>query len=276
MMESTAPKLEPLKILKGQRALVTGASSGIGQAIAIGLGQAGCDVLVNYGHHDEGAKEAKAQIEAAGSKAIIFQADVSQEDQILKMYDAMKEEFGGVDILINNAGLQRDHPIEEMTLEDWNKVIGVNLTGQFMAAREAIKHFRSQGPSKTSCALGKIICISSVHEIVPWSGHVNYASSKGGIHMMMQTLAQEVAPDKIRVNSIGPGAIRTKINTEAWETPEAYKDLMRLIPYNRIGEPEDIARTAAWLCSDYADYINGATLFVDGGMTLFPGFRTGG
>ena len=275
-MESTAPKLAPLKILKGQRALVTGASSGIGQAVAIGLGQAGCDVLVNYGHHDAGAIEAVKQIEAAGSKAIAFQADVSQEDQILKMYEAMKEAFGGIDILINNAGLQRDHPIEEMTLDEWNKVIGVNLTGQFMAAREAIKHFRAQGPSKLSCSLGKIICISSVHEIVPWAGHINYASSKGGIHMMMQTLAQEVAPDKIRVNSIGPGAIRTKINTSAWDTPAAYQDLMKLIPYNRIGEPEDIARAASWLCSDYADYINGVTLFVDGGMTLFPGFRTGG
>ena len=274
-MESTAPKLEPLKILKGQRALVTGASSGIGQGVAIELGKAGCDVLVNYGHHDEGAKEAVKQIEAAGSKAIAFQADVSQEDQIIKMFDAMKEAFGGVDILINNAGLQRDHPIEEMTLDEWNKVIGVNLTGQFLAAREAIKAFRKQGLG-ISCALGKIVCISSVHEIVPWSGHVNYASSKGGIHMMMQTLAQEVAPEKIRVNSIGPGAIRTKINTAAWDTPEAYQDLMKLIPYDRIGEPEDIARTVVWLVSDYADYINGVTLFVDGGMTLFPGFRTGG
>ena len=189
----------------------------------------------------------------------------------------MIDTFGRIDILINNAGLQKDHPVAEMTLEDWNKVLSVNLTGQFLAAREAIKHFRKQGLDPSlSCALGKIICISSVHEIVPWAGHVNYASSKGGIHMMMQSLSQEVASEKIRINSIGPGAIRTKINTAAWETPEAYKSLMKLIPYDRIGEPEDIARACSWLVSDYADYINGATLFVDGGMTLFPGFRTGG
>lgn len=276
-MESTSPKLPPLKILKGQKALVTGASSGIGQAVAIALGEAGCDVLVNYGHHAEGAMDAVAKIEAAGSKAIAHQADVGDEKQIQTMFDAMIDTFGRLDILINNAGMQRDHPIAEMTLEDWNKVLTVNLTGQFLCARESIKHFRKQGINPTlSCAAGKIICISSVHEIVPWEGHVNYASSKGGIHMMMQTLSQEVAPEKIRVMSIGPGAIRTKINTQAWSTPEAYKSLMQLIPYDRIGEPEDIARAAVWIASDYADYINGVTLFVDGGMTLFPGFRTGG
>lgn len=276
-MESTAPNLPPLKILKGQKALVTGASSGIGQAIAIGLGEAGCDVLVNYGHHDKGALEAVAKIEAAGSRAIAVKADVGQEGQILQMFQTMKETFGRVDILVNNAGLQRDHPVAEMSVDEWNAVISVNLTGQFIAAREAIKHFREQGiDPKLSCSAGKIICISSVHQIIPWAGHVNYASSKGGVHMMMQSLAQEVAGEKIRINAIGPGAIRTKINTEAWGTQEAYQKLMKLVPYDRIGEPEDIARTCAFLASDYADYITGVTLFVDGGMTLFPGFRTGG
>ena len=202
---------------------------------------------------------------------------VGDEGQIQTMFDTMIDTFGRIDILINNAGMQRDHPVAEMTLEDWNKIITVNLTGQFLCAREAIKQFRKQGiDPKLSCAAGKIICVSSVHEIVPWQGHVNYASSKGGIHMMMQTLSQEVAPEKIRVLSIGPGAIRTKINTEAWSTEDAYNNLMKLIPYDRIGEPEDIARATVWLASDYADYINGTTLFVDGGMTLFPGFRTGG
>ncbi len=276
-MKQTAPNLPPLPILKGQKALVTGASSGIGQGVAIALGKAGCDVLVNYGHHREGADEAVKIIEDAGSKAFAFQADVGVEGDIIKMFEKMEETFGRVDILINNAGLQRDHPIDQMTLEDWNKVISVNLTGQFLAAREAIIRFRKQGiDPKISCAAGKIICISSVHQIVPWAGHVNYASSKGGIHMMMQTLAQEVAGDKIRINSIGPGAIRTKINKEAWDSEKAYQDLMRLVPYDRIGEPEDIASAAVFLASDYADYITGTTLFVDGGMTLFPGFRTGG
>ncbi len=276
-MESVAPKLPPLKLLKGQKALVTGASSGIGQAVAIALGEAGCDVLVNYGHHDAGAIEAVAKIEAAGSKAIAHQADVGQEDQIITMFETMKQTFGRIDILVNNAGLQRDHPVAEMSVDEWNKVISVNLTGQFIAAREAIKAFREQGiDPNLSCAAGKIICISSVHQIIPWAGHVNYASSKGGIHMMMQSLAQEVAQEKIRINAIGPGAIRTKINTEAWDTKEAYDKLMKLVPYDRIGEPEDIARTCCWLLSDYADYITGVTLFVDGGMTLFPGFRTGG
>jgi glucose 1-dehydrogenase len=173
--------------------------------------------------------------------------------------------------------VQRDAPLEKMTLEQWNTVIGINLTGQFLCAREAVKEFKRRGVKKEiSCAAGKIICMSSVHQIIPWAGHVNYASSKGGIHMMMQSIAQEVAPHRIRVNAIAPGAIKTPINTSAWSTPEAYKSLMTLIPYNRIGQPEDIARCAVWLSSDYADYITGTTLFIDGGMTLFPGFATGG
>jgi len=159
----------------------------------------------------------------------------------------------------------------------WNTVINVNLTGQFLCAREAVREFKRRGVVKTvSCAAGKIICMSSVHEIIPWAGHVNYAASKGGVMLMMKSIAQEVAPFRIRVNSIAPGAIRTPINREAWETPEAYDELMKLVPYKRIGEPEDIARAAVWLASDYADYINGISLFVDGGMTLYPGFATGG
>ena len=217
------------------------------------------------------------EIEKSGSRAFAHQADVSQEDQVSAMFEKMKAELGTVDILINNAGLQQDAPFDEMTLDQWNLVINVNLTGQFLCAREAVREFKRRGVvPEVSCAAGKIICMSSVHEIIPWAGHVNYAASKGGVMLMMKSIAQEVAPYRIRVNSIAPGAIRTPINTDAWQTPEAYEALMTLVPYRRIGEPEDIGRAAVWLASDHADYVNGISLFVDGGMTLYPGFATGG
>ncbi|MBS0620875.1 MAG: SDR family oxidoreductase [Verrucomicrobia bacterium] len=269
--------LNPQKILQGQKALVTGANSGIGKAIAIALGQAGADVIVNYVTKKEDADAVCQEIEKAGSKALAIQADVSKEDQVLALFQTLVKQWGSLDILVNNAGVQRDSPLTHMTLEQWNTVIGINLTGQFLCAREAVKLFMQQGiREKISCAAGKIICMSSVHQMIPWAGHVNYASSKGGIHLLMQSIAQEVAGHRIRVNAIAPGAIRTPINTSAWSTPEAYDQLMTLVPYKRIGEPEDIAHCAVWLASDYADYITGTTLFVDGGMTLFPGFATGG
>jgi glucose 1-dehydrogenase len=265
------------RILKGQKALVTGASSGIGKSIAIELGKAGADVVVNYRGGADQAREVVAEIEKSGSHAYAHQADVSKEDQIATMFEKMKAEMGTIDILINNAGLQQDAPFDEMTIDQWNTVINVNLTGQFLCAREAVREFKRRGiVPEVSCAAGKIICISSVHEVIPWAGHVNYAASKGGVMLMMKSIAQEVAPYRIRVNSIAPGAIRTPINTDAWQTPEAYEALMTLVPYKRIGEPEDIGRAAVWLASDYADYVNGISLFVDGGMTLYPGFATGG
>jgi glucose 1-dehydrogenase len=271
------PSCPPRQVLKGQKALVTGASSGIGKAIAAALGQAGADVMVNYASDHAGAEAAVEEIRREGVRAIAHQADVSQEEQVLAMFAHMQEEFGGVDILVANAGLQKDAPLEEMTLKDWNTVIGVNLTGQFLCAREAVRAFRRQGVRPdVSCAAGKIVCMSSVHDTIPWAGHVNYAASKGGVMLLMKSIAQEVAPWRIRVNAIAPGAIRTPINRAAWETPEAYADLMRLIPYKRIGEPEDIARAAVWLASDEADYLTGTTLYVDGGMTLYPGFEAGG
>jgi glucose 1-dehydrogenase len=275
--EVVMPSCPVRKILKDQKALVTGANSGIGKGIAIALGKAGADVVINFRSGEEAAQEVADEIAASGSRAFIHNADVSREDQVVAMFERMKEEFGTIDILINNAGLQKDAPIEEMTLAQWNTVISVNLTGQFLCAREAIKEFKRRGVVKeVSCSAGKIICISSVHEVIPWAGHVNYAASKGGVMLMMKSIAQEVAPFRIRVNSISPGAIRTPINTAAWETPEAYATLMKLIPYKRIGETEDIGRTAAWLASDEADYITGASLYVDGGMTLYPGFEAGG
>ena len=276
--EVVMPACSDMKMLKGQKALVTGANSGIGKGIAIELAKAGADVVVNYRSNEKAALELVDQIKMnCGVNAYTHYADVSNENDIKGMFEKMIKEFGTIDILINNAGLQKDAPIDEMTLEQWNTVINVNLTGQFLCAREAIKEFKKRGVlPEVSCAAGKIVHISSVHEVIPWAGHVNYAASKGGVMLMMKSIAQEVAPFRIRVNSIVPGAVRTPINTSAWETPEAYDELMKLIPYKRIGEVEDIGRVAAWLASDYADYINGISIFVDGGMTLYPGFATGG
>lgn len=275
--EVVMPACPILKVLKGQKALVTGANSGIGRAVAIALGHAGADVMVNYYAGDEAAAEVVAEIQRCGSKAEACRADVSDEGQVQAMFKRMLASFGTIDILVPNAGIQMDAPFDQMTLQQWNRVLGTNLTGQFLCCREAVREFKRRGVRReVSCSAGKIICMSSVHEVIPWAGHVNYAASKGGVMLMMKSIAQEVAPFRIRVNSIAPGAIRTPINTAAWSTPEAYQDLMRLIPYKRIGEPEDIGRAAIWLASDDADYITGTTIFVDGGMTLYPGFETGG
>jgi len=264
-------------LLKGQTALVTGASSGIGKAIAVALGEAGASVLVNYSRDARGAGEAVDQIAASGSRAVAHQADVSDEAQVIGMFDRAAAEFGSIDIVVNNAGIQQDAPLDEMTLAQWNRVIAVNLTGQFLCSREAVRRFKKQGMRpEVSAALGKIICVSSVHEVIPWAGHVNYAASKGGVMLLMKSIAQEVAAARIRVNSICPGAIRTPINREAWATPEAYESLMKLVPYKRIGEPPDTAHIAVFLASDLADYITGASIFVDGGMLLYPGFESGG
>jgi glucose 1-dehydrogenase len=263
--------------LTGQKALVTGANSGIGQAVAIALGRAGADVVVNYVAGEDRAQEVVQAIEKHGVKAYAHLADVSNETQVRDMFSIMVQRLGTIDILINNAGLQRDAPFQEMTLEQWNKVISVNLTGQFICARAAIIEFLRRGVRpEVSSSAGKIICMSSVHQEIPWAGHCNYAASKGGIMMLMKSMAQEFAPHRIRINSIAPGAIRTPINTAAWKSEQAYDALMRLVPYDRIGEPDDIGRAAVWLASDQADYVVGATLFVDGGMTLFPGFSSGG
>ena len=271
------PRVPPQKLLLGQKALVTGASSGIGKAIALSLGEAGADVVVNYVSGEDKAQGLAEEIRAKGVRALALRADVSDETQVGDMFSSMIEQLGTIDILVNNAGLQQDAPFHELTLAQWNRVLAVNLTGQFLCARAAVREFLRRGVRPAiSCAAGKILCVSSVHEVIPWAGHVNYAASKGGVMLMMKSLAQEVAPYRIRVNSICPGAIRTPINMEAWDTPEAYKDLLKLIPYKRIGEADEIGRAAVWLASDYADYVHGISLFVDGGMTLYPGFETGG
>ena len=265
------------KKLTGQTALVTGANSGIGQGVAISLGESGANVIVNYVVNPEAANAVVDQIKNAGGMAVALQADVSKEDQVISMFQQAILQFGTIDILVNNAGLQRDAKFHEMTLAQWQLVIDINLTGQFLCAREAIREFLRRGiVPERSAACGKIICMSSVHELIPWGGHANYATSKGGIKMLMQSLAQEYGAQKIRVNSICPGAIKTPINKAAWDTPEAYNSLMNLIPYNRIGVPEDIGKLAVFLASDDSDYITGASMFIDGGMTVFEGFSTGG
>lgn len=266
------------RLVAGQKALVTGANSGIGKATAIALGRVrrGCRRQLRGRSADE-AEKVVDEIKGFGVRAYAHEADVSQEDQVVDMVARMVEELGTIDIMVANAGLQRDAPTVDMTLAQWQKVIDVNLTGQFLCAREATKEFVRRGVvPEISRAAGKIICMSSVHQIIPWAGHVNYASSKGGVGMLMQTLAQELAPQRIRVNAIAPGAIRTPINKDAWNTPEAEADLLRLIPYRRVGDPDDIANAVVAVASDLLDYVVGTTLYVDGGMTLFPGFATGG
>lgn len=265
------------KSLKGQSALVTGADSGIGKGVAIALAAAGANVIINHVDAHEIAEQTVDEITAAGGTAYAIHADISKEDDVKAMFAEMYQQYGTIDILINNAGLQRDSRFVDMTLEQWNTVIGINLTGQFLCAREAAKEFIKRGVvAERSKAAGKIICMSSVHEVIPWAGHVNYAASKGGISMFMKSIAQELAPHKIRVVAIGPGAIQTPINKSAWDTPEDLAKLLTLIPYNRIGEPDDIGKLAAWLVSDEADYITGTTIFMDGGMTLYPGFADNG
>jgi glucose 1-dehydrogenase len=271
------PRVPAQHLLLGQKALVTGASSGIGRAIALSLADAGADVVVNYAAGAERAQALAAEIEAKGRRGLAIRADVADETQVDAMFREAIAAFGTLDIVVNNAGMQQDAPFHQMTLAQWNRVMAVNLTGQFLCARAGVREFLRRGVHpEISCASGKILCISSVHEVIPWAGHVNYAASKGGVMLLMKSLAQEVAPYRIRVNSICPGAIRTPINMQTWDTPEAYHELMKLIPCKRIGEAEEIGRAAVWLASDYADYVHGISLFVDGGMTLYPGFETGG
>jgi glucose 1-dehydrogenase len=262
--------------LAGQTAIVTGSSSGIGFAIAVAMAKAGANIVVNFYHDQKGATDAKTQIEETGGKAIIVQADIGKEEDVLRMFDEARTHFGTVDILVNNAGIQKDSAFIDMTVDEWRRVMDTNLTGQFLCAREAAKEFIKHPAKPNVRSSGNIIFISSVHDIIPWAGHANYTAAKGGETMLMKTLAQELAPKRIRVNSIAPGAIKTDINKSVWSDPVQNKTLIEMIPYQRIGEPEDVAKVAVWLASDDADYITGAVIYVDGGMTLYPSFAHGG
>lgn len=267
----------PEPLLKNRRAVITGASSGIGRAIALAFGAAGARVVVNYAGGQERAEAVVAEIRAGGGEAFAVQADVSRPGDCQALFDAATAHLGGIDIAVMNAGIQRDAPFTDMTLDQWQRVIDVNLTGAFLCAQQAVRQFRRQPRAADAArAKGTLLFISSVHETVAWAGHANYASAKGGLNMLMRTLAQELAPERIRVNAIAPGAIRTEINRPAWEEPQALQALLQLVPYGRIGEPEDVAKAAVWLSSDEADYVVGATLYVDGAMTQYPAFREGG
>ncbi|MFT3742118.1 MAG: glucose 1-dehydrogenase [Gammaproteobacteria bacterium] len=263
--------------LNQQKALVTGANSGIGEAVAKALAAAGATVIVNYVTAPDQAERVVDDIKQAGGQAYAIQGDVSDPKQVENLFAEAVKTVNTLDILVNNAGIQRDSPLVDMTIEQWQAVINVNLTGYFLCSQQAARIFIKQGVnSSISKAAGKIICISSVHQIIPWAGHCNYAASKGGVDQLMRTLAQELAAHQIRVNSIAPGAIKTHINQKAWTTPAAEKSLLELIPDGRVGEPTDIGNVAVWLASDQSDYVQGASIFVDGGMCLFPGFTTGG
>lgn len=264
-------------VLAGYRTLVTGASSGIGQGTAIAFGRSGAKVAVNYRSDRDGAEQAVRAVEDAGGEAYAVEADVSDADAVTAMVDEVCERFGGIDVLVANAGMQKDAATLEMSVEDWRRVLDVNLTGQFLCAQAAARRMVAQGPGAGPArSAGSIITMSSVHDVIPWAGHVNYAASKGGVDMLMRTMAQELAPKGVRVNSISPGAIKTAINEEAWSTPEAEQELLQLIPYGRVGVVDDVAAAAVWLASDAADYVTGTVLYVDGGMTTYPAFREGG
>lgn len=265
----------PHQPLKGQVALVTGANSGIGEGCVRHIAAAGGTPIINYVANPDAAQKIVDDITQAGGSAAMILADVSKEDQVLAMYDQIRKDHGRLDICVANAGLQRDALIGDMTTDMWDLVMNVNLRGQFLCAREAVKQFRGQ-PKGASRAIGKIVCMSSVHQMIPWARHVNYASSKGAVMLFMQSLAQEVSGEGIRVNAIAPGAIATPINRPAWETPDAEAKLLKLIPYNRVGIPDDIGRACVWLSSDASDYVVGTTLFVDGAMCTFESFSTGG
>lgn len=260
--------------LAGHVALVTGASSGIGKASAIALAAAGARVIINHLAGEEAAAKAVVErIETDGGEAAALAADVRREAEVCRMFEEAVSRFGTVHVLVNNAGIQRDASVLDMTASEWREVIDVNLTGQFLCAREAVREFHRRGPDESvSRAAGKIICMSSVHQAIPWAHHVNYAASKGGVQMFMESLAQELAPARIRVNAIAPGAIQTSINRDVWATPRGREELEQLIPYGRLGDPDDIAQAVVWLASDASDYMTGTTLVVDGGMMLYPGF----
>src|SRR5690606_20560791 len=222
----------------------------------------------------DAAAEVVTRIEDGGGRALAVAADISREDEVEALFARAVDRFGTVHILVNNAGVQDGTRFQDMSLTQWQRVLDINLTGQFLCARAAVREFLRRGMQpELSCALGKIICMSSVHQIIPWAFETNYAASKGGVMLLMRSIAQELAPSRIRVNAIAPGAIRTDINREAWENESAHDELLKLIPYGRVGDPPDVAQAVLWLASELSDYVVGTTLFIDGGMSLYPAFR---
>ena len=255
--------------LRGKTVVVTGASSGIGKAIALRFGKEQANVVLNYNSNPEPIEEMVEEIESYGGKAVGIQANVTSEEDVRKLINTAHEQFGSLDVMINNAGIENEVPSEKLSLEDWRKVIDVNLTGAFLGSREAIDYMLKHDIK------GSVINMSSVHEVIPWPHFVHYAASKGGVKLMTETLALEFAPKGIRVNNIGPGAIYTPINQEKFDDPEQRASVEAMIPMGYIGKPEQIASVAAWLASSEASYVTGITLFADGGMTKYPSFQGG-
>jgi NAD(P)-dependent dehydrogenase (short-subunit alcohol dehydrogenase family) len=256
--------------LDGKRALVTGANSGIGEAIALALADAGAKVAINYVTHPEAADSLVQSIEQKQSHAMSIQADVSNPDAVADMFRQMDAAWGGIDILVNNAGIDGSRAMSwDADLAAWRKVIEINLFGAFYCAREALKRMVAQKS-------GVVLSTSSVHEEIAWSGYSAYTASKAAVSMLTKTLAQEAAPYGVRVLTVAPGAIKTPINRSVWSDPKSMEDLLLKIPLNRIGEPQDVARMVVVLVSDIASYVTGRTIFVDGGMTDYPDFAHGG
>lgn len=255
--------------LKDKVVVITGSSTGIGKAMAIRFGKEQGKVVINYRSREEEAEEVKQLVEEAGGHAITVRGDVSVEEDVVHLIQTAVDHFGQLDVMINNAGVENQVPSHELTLDDWKKVMDVNLTGAFLGSREALKYFVKNERK------GNIINMSSVHEMIPWPSFVHYASSKGGMKLMTETLALEYAPKGIRVNNIGPGAINTPINATKFADPKQRKDVESMIPMGYIGEPEEIAAVAAWLASSESSYVTGITLFADGGMTKYPSFQAG-
>lgn len=257
------------KDLENKVVVITGAATGLGKAMAERFGKEKACVVLNYHSEDSDYKEIIQTIEAAGGKAAAIQGDVTKEEDVKKLLEYAVEKFGTIDVMINNAGIENEVPSEKLTLEDWQKVIDVNLTGMFLASRDAISYMLEHNIK------GNVINMSSVHDRIPWPHFVHYAASKGGVKMMTETLALEYAPKGIRVNNISPGAIDTPINAEKFNDPQATQEVIDLIPMGYIGKPEQIAACAVWLASEESSYVTGMTLYADGGMTKYPGFQAG-
>lgn len=263
--------------LHGQGAVVTGGGSGLGAAIAHALAKSGASVVVNYFGAGQDAEQVVRGIADAGGMAVAVEADISKPDDVARLVDAAVQRFGTLDIMVANAGVQVDAPLLDMTLSQWEAALAVDLSGTFLCLQAAARVFVRQGVREgVSRAAGKVVCISSVHQVIPWAGHANYAAAKGGVQQLVRTAAQELAGQRVRVNAVAPGAIRTAINQSVWSDPVQEKALIELIPYGRLGAPEDVAAAVVWLASDGADYVTGTTLFVDGGMQLYSAFRSNG
>jgi glucose 1-dehydrogenase len=272
---ATSARRDLMPGLEGKNVLVTGGSSGIGQAIAVRFAEQGANVAINYLTQPEEARETEdhvhacvAKVRREGVRDVLVQGDVSHEEDVVRMLQEAIDGLGGVDVLVNNAGIQISRPSAELSARDFDRVIAVNLRGSFMCAREAIKHFLAEDKP------GSIVNVSSVHQLIPKPGYLGYSASKGGMQNLTRTLALEYAPRAIRVNGIGPGATVTPINRAWIDDPVKRAQVEEHIPMRRAGDADEMAGVACFLASDLAGYITGQTIFVDGGLTLFPSFAT--